>query len=326
MSSDYTWRAATRADLPNIHALLEAVGKADDDPRVPSLADLEREFEDEWSPAETDTQLVLAPTGQAVAFGRLFTNPRPTEAVRTYVDNDVHPAHRAAGLPDALLAWIEQRARGRQAEICAAAGFSGPGLVRCRANMALTHEVEFYARHGFRPARYFYRMRRDLRQPIPDLPLPAGLRLTTFSPEISEALRQADNEAFSDHWQHEEISEHDWNAFQVGSSAFRPDLTFVLMDGDQIAAFSLNRVDVAENARQGYTTGWVGSLGTRRPWRKRGLASFLLTQSFRAFQAAGLDYATLGVDAENPTGALGLYESLGFVAFRRHAAMDKELA
>ncbi|MCC7361897.1 MAG: GNAT family N-acetyltransferase [Anaerolineales bacterium] len=326
MSLDYTWRAATIADLPNIHALLEAVGQADDDPRVPSLANLEREFEDEWSPAETDTQLVLAPDGAAVAYARLYTNPRPTEAARTYLDADVHPAQRGTSLEDALLDWVEQRASRRLAEVCAASGFTGLRLLRGRANMALAHEVTRLKRRAFQPVRYFYRMRRDLREPIPDLPQPAGLRLTTFAPELSEALRQADNEAFSDHWQHEEISEHDWRAFFVESSTFRPDLTFVLFDGDQIAAFSFNRVDPEENARQGYTTGWINSLGTRRPWRKRGLASFLITHSFRAFQAAGLDYATLGVDAENPSGALGLYEGLGFVSFRRHAAFDKELA
>ncbi len=326
MPTAYTWRAAAYADLPGIYALTVAVGQADDNPTVPSLADLQREFADEWSPAETDSQLALTPTGEIAAFARLFTNPQPTEAARTHIDADVHPAHRGHGLEDALLTWAETRGRARLAEVSAATGFTGPRVLRGGVNEKLTDEVALYQRHGFTPIRYFYRMRRDLSQPIPALTLPAGLTLTTYQPEFDEALRQADNEAFADHWQHEEISVHDWRTFLIGHSAFRPDLTWVIHDGAEIAAFSLNRVDPAENARQGFTTGWVGSLGTRRPWRKRGLAAFLLTQSFRAFQAAGLGFATLGVDAENPTGALGLYERLGFVTFRRTIAFNKDVS
>ena len=79
MSTAYTWRAATYADLPSLYALLVAAAEADAEPRLPSLADLQREFEDEWSPVETDTRVALAPDGTLAAFGRLFTNPRPTD-------------------------------------------------------------------------------------------------------------------------------------------------------------------------------------------------------------------------------------------------------
>lgn len=325
MLTDYTWRAATYADLPAIHALFVAIGLADGDATFPSLADLQREFEDEWSPAPTETQLALAPDGTVAAYARLYTNPAPTDALRTHIDDDVHPAHRDGGLPEALLTWAETRARARQAEIAAPTGFSGPRAVRGRTNAALAARIGAYTRLGFTPVRHFFRMRRDLSQPIPDLALPAGLTLTPYQLAFDEALRQADNEAFTDHWQHEEISVVDWHKFIIGHTAFRPDLTWVVHDGAQIAAFSLNRVDPDENARLGYTTGWVGSLGTRRPWRKRGLAAFLLAQSFRAFKAQGLDFATLGVDAENPSGALGLYERLGFVTFRTTIAFGKDL-
>jgi ribosomal protein S18 acetylase RimI-like enzyme len=42
------------------------------------------------------------------------------------------------------------------------------------------------------------------------------------------------------------------------------------------------------------------------------VASALLEHSFNAFHGAGLTHAMLGVDTENPTGALGIYERLGF--------------
>ena len=57
-------------------------------------------------------------------------------------------------------------------------------------------------------------------------------------------------------------------------------------------------------------TGWIHVLAVRRPWRG-GLGSALLRASFAALMSAGLRRAMLGVDAENTTGAVRLYERAG---------------
>ena len=79
------------------------------------------------------------------------------------------------------------------------------------------------------------------------------------------------------------------------------------------------------NERHGQREGWIQDLGVRRAWRKRGVASALLCQSMRAFKAAGLDYAMLGVDTENPTCALRLYERLGFAQVKRFINFEKRV-
>ena len=55
----------------------------------------------------------------------------------------------------------------------------------------------------------------------------------------------------------------------------------------------------------------------RRPWRRRGLARALTAASLVTFRERGLDEGMLGVDSENPNGALGLYEGLGFSVHSR---------
>jgi ribosomal protein S18 acetylase RimI-like enzyme len=283
------------------------------------MQDLQQEFDDPWSDPATASRLVFAPDGTLAAYARVFANPEPVDEARAYLDDEVHPDHQAA-LHHAVLAWLVDTGRARLRAIAAATGFAGPKILRLGTPDNQPARIAHYEQHGFSPIRYFFRMRRDLSQPIPDRPLPAGLTLTTFTDEISDAVRRAQEESFLDHWGHEPVSPEDWQQFVVQHTAFRPDLTPVLLDGDQVAAFSLNRINPEENARQGYSTGWIQTLGTRRPWRKRGLASALLVWSMRAFQAEGLQFATLGVDAHNPTGALGLYESLGFVSFKRYIA------
>jgi ribosomal protein S18 acetylase RimI-like enzyme len=178
---------------------------------------------------------------------------------------------------------------------------------------------------GFAPVRYFYRMRRDLSQPIPTIQLPEGLTLRGYTPDLNRAMMQTFNETFLDHWSFEPITEKDWEMFFMQRDGFRPDLSFVVMDGAEMAAFAFNVVNAEENKLAGMAAGWVQDLGTRRPWRKRGLATALLCESMRAFKAAGLDYALLGVDSENPTGALGVYERVGFVPYKHFMALEKAI-
>ena len=317
--ASYTWRPARRANAPAIYQLRLAADKADDGGGAGTLQDTERLFEDSWVNPETDTLLALTPEGQAAALVCVFLNPQPEEEARAFIWDDVHPEHRGRGLETFALAWGE--ARGRQR--LQAAPDHLPRVLRNGSPDHLPQRITLLESRGFKRIRYFYRMRRALWQPIPDHQLPEGLTLRTYSPELRDALREAFNESFSDHWNFEPVTEEDWRIFFIERETFRPDLTFIVMDGGEIAAHSLNRVDPEENARQGLKEGWVGQLGTRRAWRKRGIASALLCESMRAFKAGGLDYAALGVDAENLTGAVAIYERLGFVPVKRFIAFAK---
>ena len=72
--------------------------------------------------------------------------------------------------------------------------------------------------------------------------------------------------------------------------------------------------------------GWVGVLGVRKAWRKRGLGRALLLHSFGDFRDRGAARVGLGVDAENTTGAVRLYESAGMHVVRRMDTYERPLA
>lgn len=69
--------------------------------------------------------------------------------------------------------------------------------------------------------------------------------------------------------------------------------------------------------------GYVTTVGVRREARGQGLARTLLAHVLRALRAEGFDHAVLDVDAESPTGALGLYKSLGFTVTDRAVSLVK---
>ena len=66
-----------------------------------------------------------------------------------------------------------------------------------------------------------------------------------------------------------------------------------------------------------FGTGHVNILGVRPGWRRRGLGRALLLHSFRELRDRGRLKADLGVDAENTTGAVRLYERAGMCVAHR---------
>ena len=59
---------------------------------------------------------------------------------------------------------------------------------------------------------------------------------------------------------------------------------------------------------------------------RRGVARALIARSFQALKDRGMEEAALGVDVENPSGALGLCESLGFQRDKGEICYRKPLA
>jgi ribosomal protein S18 acetylase RimI-like enzyme len=72
--------------------------------------------------------------------------------------------------------------------------------------------------------------------------------------------------------------------------------------------------------------GYIADLAVRRPWRGRGVGHALLLQAFAELRRRGQPRAYLGVDSDNPTGAVHLYTSLGMRPVHgAHLVFEKEL-
>jgi mycothiol synthase len=319
----YSFRTARREDLPTVHELMERVAEVDRTGFVDTLEDMTNQFNDPWCNPGKDYLVALTSRGQVVGTGRVFVNPTPRRERNAFLAGEVHPEHRGRGLGELILTWMEANGRQRLLEFPS----DLPRALRTSCHDYLSDRITLFEGHGFITVRNTYRMRRDLGQPIPEKYLPTGMTLCNYRPELDRALMEAFNESFNDHWSFEPISYEDWQMFLIQAVTFRPDLSYLALDGEgsdtQIVGFSLNLIRVEDNLRQGIAEGWISNLGTRQAWRKLGVATALLCASMRAFKKTGLDYATLGVDTENTTGALQLYERLGFKAIKRSIIFAK---
>jgi ribosomal protein S18 acetylase RimI-like enzyme len=314
-----SWRPATREDVPAWARLLDAMAAVDDPAERATAEDLADEFEGSWAAPERNSLVGVDAAGDLRAFGWVERRPGELRALRVFLQGGVHPEWRGRGVGRALLGWQEARAW----QLVDAAASELPVRVILHVEEHNVGHSRLAEAAGFQPVRYFSDMRRPLSVPVPDRGLPAGLRLVPFDGSLDEAVRLAHNETFADHWGSEPRLPEDWRLWTTGHRNFRADWSFVVLDGEQVAGYVLNAAYPQDWGPQGYTEGWTSLVGVRRAWRGRGLAPVLLTASMRAFRDAGMEYAGLGVDTENPTGALALYERLGYEPGRRSVSYAK---
>jgi mycothiol synthase len=127
------------------------------------------------------------------------------------------------------------------------------------------------------------------------------------------------DEAFEDEWNWVSQPFERWLELRVHAPDVDLSLWFVVREGDEIAA-------VLRGDAHRFDSGWVGVIGVRKPWRKRGLGLALLHHAFGEFYRRGETRVALGVDAQNPTGATRLYERAGMRVAYEAIAFQKELA
>jgi mycothiol synthase len=182
-----------------------------------------------------------------------------------------------------------------------------------------TAAAELFEEHDFSAVRRFYGMAIELEaQPVVPT-LPEGFTLETFRLEDARPYYEALDAAFEDHWEHHTVGFERWWEERQGAHDFDPTLWFLIRAGDEIAAVVRN-----EPNRNG--GGYIGAIGVQRAWRGKGLGRALLLRTFAEFHSRGVPRVTLGVDAESPTGATKLYESVGMTIEDAAVVYEKALA
>jgi mycothiol synthase len=258
--------------------------------------------------------------GESVALARVRTRVLDDGTCVYMSSGSVLPQWRRRGLGRALLHWAERRLR----DIATTQPGLGARRLRAFAAAQETGLITLLEREDYAVVRYGFEMARSFDEPIPDRPLPKGVEVRSVAPEQYHQVFAAMNEAFRDHWSHSESTKDDYQRW-INSPSFQPQLWQVAWAGDEVAGMVLNFIDRDYNENFKRQRGWTESISVRRAWRKQGLAKALIVRSMRLLKQQGMTEAGLGVDAQNPNGALRLYESLGYRETMRFMTYEKPL-
>ncbi len=293
--ADQVWEGETAADVANQYAHLSNC-----DPFRDVLC------------AEID--------GEMIGYNRVFWYTE-VEGNRMYVHfGFLLPEWRRKGIGRAMLRHSERRLR----EIASEHLPNGPCFLQSEAASSQPGAQALLLSEGYVAVRHEYEMVRESLDNIPAAPLPDGVQVRPVRPEHYRAIWDAKEEAFRDHWGYRPETEEDYQRW-LGDAHFDPGLWQVAWEGNQVVGLVGNVINLPENAECHRQRGWIGPVCVRRPWRRRGLAHALLAQSLQALRARGMTEAALGVDTQNLTGALRLYESMGFHDVKRFSLFRKPL-
>jgi ribosomal protein S18 acetylase RimI-like enzyme len=301
-------------------ALTNRSEQSDGLPVVHTVEEMRDDLEVPFIDLEQDSRLALR-DGELAGLVWIWNPPVEGALQRAHLIGTVDPSHRGQGVGRALLSWSVDRATERLRR--------GPAeqakFVRVGAWEWLDANRQLFIRLGFTPVRWFEELLRTL-DSLPPVEVPTGVTIVPWPADRQEELRAVRNGAFADHWGSTPVDAARWEHDLHGHGT-RLDLSAAALDeaSGAIVALVENAAFPEDDERTGRREAWIGTIGTARAWRRRGVASALVAWSLAAFADAGFTHAALGVDADNPTGAARLYRALGFEPMRRSVTYQIEV-
>ncbi|MGC9520475.1 MAG: GNAT family N-acetyltransferase, partial [Anaerolineae bacterium] len=289
------------ADYPAMAAVIAQSKEADKQDFTETADDLRRQYQHLVNSDPFADMLFVEIGGEVVGYSRIWWQ-QVVDGPRVYSHfANLVPAWREQGIRRAMVRHNEARIR----EIAAAHGATVPRVYECWASDGEKDWMRVLKGEGYEVVRYGFAMVRPSLDSIPELPLPEGIEVRPARPEHYDRIWDAARQAFRDHWG---FSEEEWAHTYFESwqqdDTFQPHLWQVAWDGDEVAGMILNFIHEAENREYHRLRGYTETICVRRPWRRRGLARALIARSLAVLKAEGMTEAALGVDADNPNGAL----------------------
>lgn len=255
----------------------------------------------------TDAWMVFAPDATLVAYADVW---RSRGLVYLNNNSGVHPDYKNRGLAD----WILERAEAWAREHVTDERI----ILRHVVNADNAAVVERMTRWGYQPVRNAWVMQRMLDKAPPLPHVPDGIVVRPFQRGRDErAVWACIQETFRDLWQHKDSPYDEWAGFVLQNASWSPELSYLAFERDELAGATITMNDDLG--------GWVQQVGVRRPWRGRGIGLALLHTVFGELYKLAVPHVGLEVDAQNPSGALRLYERAGMHVQERFTEFRKEL-
>jgi mycothiol synthase len=316
----HAWRPLRPGDAVALHQLELDCLPSDGGTDIVTVAGQKAKLEEAGDKLSTDTLCAVDATGRLAAVAWITFDDRLAHEYRALLEGRVHPDCRGQGLGSFIIQWMEARAGQFLSEM----KDDWPAVLRFDFYDRGDDALALFEEHGYRFAFAEDEMRRNLRALAPVRDLPEGLSAVTWSPQRATQFFEVYQDAFRERPGFPNWDEETWRQTFTGRAGFRPDLSLLLLQDAEAVAYALCHVE-AESAEDQAGVGWIVQMGVRPAWRRRGLASALLHEVMRRFQAEGLRWAALEVNIDNYR-ALRLYQRLGFERRRRRTVYKKTLS
>lgn len=295
------------ADFPHMLEVINRTKIAEGIQRTDTLQEIKNSYTHLQNCDPTKDMLMVFAGDELVAYSRHQWTPYETH-IGYFSFGFVVPEHQHNGLGAAMRQWHEDRL----SEVAATHDKDATKYLESVADIGSAGQHALMKDCGYEAHRFAFQMMRDLADPIPELPLPDNITVRTCTSDDYQVVWEADVEAFSESYGSPPRTEAEYQQV-INDPHIDPTIWQVAWEGDEVVGGVLNRIDPDYNAEHNTLIGWTDPIFVRKAWRKQGIAKALIARSFKLLKdEKGMTHARLWVDAENESGALQLYEGMGY--------------
>lgn len=228
----------------------------------------------------------------------------------------VVPEHRGKGI-------------GRKLVERAIESFRKRGMERVEAVASKKEAIKLFEGMGFKQVRVYSLMKRALES----LPQNIGENQEVVLRKLHrrdkadiELLTFLENDTFSEHYNFRPASVEEVEHMLYENPSFREQEWLFVDLGNEPVGYVGTGIDSKYNQERNTRAGWIMDIGVLKAHRRRGVGIRLMIEGMKLLKAKGMNEVMLGVDDQNPTKAIKLYEKLGFQAARKDIAYLKTIS
>ena len=319
MMTQYNLRAARIEDLESIAGLLTAVFGYDGIPIVQTAVELEEEFVAPCCTIENDVMVVQLEE-KIIGVAWTYFLPSESKEERCYVFGGVLPEFRQQGVGTELMTWAVQHGE----SLLRGTGRMLPKYLRTDVSQQNESAAQLFAKFSMKPVRFEEDVIRELNN-LPEVNVNQKYVIVPWDSARNEEARNVKNLAFQDHWGSTPTSSELWLQMVNGSTARLDHSFFAVNQQQEIVGLLLTHRYESDDELLEKRIGWIDKLATLAEHRKQSIAKNLIYHALRSYAQSGFTHAALTVDTENPTGAYGLYASLGFELYRGTVTFERQV-
>ena len=312
-------RPATKLDLENIANLLTAVFSYDGIPIVQTATELEEEFVAPCCTIDNDV-MVAQLEGKLIGVAYTYFLPSESKEERCYIFGGVLPEFRQQGVGTKLMTWAIQHAE----SLLQSTGRTLPKYLRASVSQQNESAAQLFGHFELNPVRFEEDLIRNLAN-LPEENKNPKYSIVPWESDRNEEARSVKNLAFEDHWGSTPNSSELWLQMVNGSTARLDHSFFAVNQQQEIVGLLLTHRYKSDDDLLTKRIGWIDKLATLAEHRKHSIAKNLIAHALHSYKKDGLTHAALSVDTQNPTGAYGLYASLGFELYRGTVTYERQI-
>jgi mycothiol synthase len=188
--------------------------------------------------------------------------------------------------------------------------------------------VRLYESFGFKCVRASSLMKRSLAESLEiEASEAIGFREAQLDNDQEVALiNRLDNEAFKEHFNYRPVTIEETKYMLFEIPWFQHQRAWFAVDSGQPVGYVITGIDVGLNREKSMKCGWILDIGVLKTFRRQKIGSNLMLRAMQTLKSQGMESALLYVDDQNPTGAIKLYEKVGFAVFHRSTVYELPIA